>query len=290
MNAAAPLTAFVLAGGGSLGAVEVGMLEALVEAGVRADLVVGSSAGALNGAFFAGQPDAAGVRALREIWLAIRARDVFPFSPLGGLLGALALRDHMVDPGGLRRLLERHMRFARIEDAAVPLHVVATDLLDGRQVLLSSGPVVPALLASAAIPGVFPPVRIGGAHLVDGGIASNTPVAAAVELGAERLVVLPTGFSCEMKRPPPSALAMALHGVNLIIARQLVVDIERFADRTQIRVVPPLCPLAVQPFDFSAAGELIARSARSTRDWLRGGGLERGGVPHELPAHAHEVI
>jgi NTE family protein len=266
------------------------MLAALVEAGVRADLVVGSSAGALNGAFFAGQPDAAGVRALREIWLAIRARHVFPFSPLGGLLGVLALRDHLVDPGGLRRLLERHMRFARLEQAALPLHVVATDLLTGRQVVLSSGPAVPPLLASAAIPGVFPPVRIGGAHLVDGGIASNTPIGAAIELGAERLVVLPTGFSCEMKRPPPSALAMALHGVNLIIARQLAVDIERFGDRTQIRVIPPLCPLSVQPFDFSAAAELIERAAASTRHWLGRGGLERSGVPHELLPHAHDVI
>ena len=290
MSGTAPRTAFVLAGGGSLGAVEVGMLEALVEAGVRADLVVGASAGALNGAFFAGRPDAEGVRALREIWLSIRARHVFPFSPVGSLLGVLALRDHIVDPGPLRRLLETHLAYRLLEDAPLPMHVVATDLLSGRQVLLSRGPTVLSVLASAAIPGVFPPVRLGGAHLFDGGIASNTPIAAALELGAERVIVLPTGFSCEMKRPPPSALAMALHGVNLIIARQLVVDIERFADRTQIRVVPPLCPLRVQPFDFSAARELIGRARDGTRDWLRGGGLERGGVPHELPPHAHDVI
>ena len=98
MSTASPRTAFVLAGGGSLGAVEVGMLEALVEARVRADLVVGSSAGAVNGAFFAGRPDAEGVRALGAIWKGLRARDVFPFSPLGSLLGVFALRDHLVDP------------------------------------------------------------------------------------------------------------------------------------------------------------------------------------------------
>ena len=93
-----------------------------------------------------------------------------------------------------------------------------------------------------------------------------------------------------MKRPPASALAMALHGVNLIIARQLVVDVERFMDRTQIRVVPPLCPLATQPFDFSDAATLIARAAATTRDWLRSGGLDHSGVPHELPPHTHEVL
>ncbi len=290
MSPSAPRTAFVLAGGGSLGAVEVGMLEALVEADVRADLVVGSSAGALNGAFFAGRPDAAGVRALGEIWRSLRARDVFPFSPLGSLLGVLAVRDHIVDPGPLRRLLEKHLRFRALEDAVVPLHVVATDVLKGTQVVLSRGPVVPAVLASAAIPGVFPPVRIGHEHLFDGGIASNTPIAAALELGAERIIVLPTGFSCEMIRPPPSALAMALHGVNLIIARQLVVDIERFSDRTQIRVIPPLCPLATQPFDFSYASTLIERAAATTRDWLARGGLDRSGTPYELPPHAHDLI
>jgi NTE family protein len=290
MSAPAPRTAFVLAGGGSLGAVEVGMLEALVEAGVRADLVVGASAGALNGAFFAGRPDASGVRALREIWLGLRGRDVFPFSPLGSLLGVLALRDHIIDPTPLRRLLEKHLRIRAIEDAVIPLHVVATDVLTGSQIVLSHGPIVPAVLASAAIPGVFPPVRIAGEYLFDGGIASNTPISAALELGAERVIVLPTGFSCEMKRPPPSALAMALHGVNLIIARQLVVDIERFTDRTQIRVIPPLCPLATQPFDFSDASKLIERAAANTRDWLHGGGLEQAGVPHELPPHAHDVI
>jgi len=290
MSAAAPRTAFVLAGGGSLGAVEVGMLEALVAAGVQADLVVGSSAGAVNGAFFAGRPDAAGIRALRAVWEGLRARDVFPFSPLGSLLGVLSLRDHIVDPGPLARLLRRHLAYRVLEDARVPVHVIATDVLTGREVVLSRGPAAPAVLASAAIPGVFPPVRIGDAHLFDGGIASNTPIAAAIELGAERIVVLPTGYSCEMKRPPASALAMALHGLNLMIARQLVVDVERFMDRTQIRVVPPLCPLSTQPFDFSDARALIERASATTRDWLRRGGLEHTGIPLELPPHTHEVI
>lgn len=290
MSASAPRTAFVLAGGGSLGAVEVGMLEALVEADVRADLVVGASVGAVNAAYFAGRPDVAGVRTLSEIWRRLRGRDVFPFSPLGGLLGVLSMRDHLVDPGPLRRLLERHLEHEALEQAEVPLHVVATDVLTGLEVVISRGPAVPAVLASAAIPGVFPAVQIGGQYLFDGGVASNTPIAAALELGAERIIVLPTGYTCEMKSPPSSALAMALHGLNLMIARQLVVDVARFADRTQIRVIPPLCPLAIQPFDFSDADEMIARASATTRQWLQRGGLDRLGVPNELPPHTHVVI
>jgi NTE family protein len=269
----APRTAFVLAGGGSLGAVEVGMLEALAETRVRPDFVVGSSAGAINAAFFAGRPNLDGVRALRTIWAGLRARDVFPFSPIGGLLGALALRDHMVEPGPLRR--DRALPpYGSLRDARCPCTVAAR--ADRAQVVFSRGRAVPAVMASAAIPGVFPPVRIERESYFDGSVANNTPVSAALALGAERIIVLPTGYSCEMKQPPSSALAMALHGVNLLIARQLVIDVERFMDQTQIRVVPPLCPVSTHPFDFSNAAELMDRALASTRAWLARGGRSQG--------------
>jgi len=290
MSGGAPRTAFVLAGGGSLGAVEVGMLLALAERGVRADLVVGSSAGAVNATYFAGRPSVEGVRALRAIWKGLRARDVFPFSPVGGLLGALSLRDHLVDPGPFRRLVAENMPYRLLEQAQIPVHVVATNVLTGREALLSKGPSVQAVLASAAIPGIFPPVSLDGTPYFDGSVAANTPVAAAVELGAERIVVLPTGYSCEMRSAPGSAIGMALHGVNILVARQLVVDVERLMDRTQIRVIPPLCPLSTHPFDFSNAAELIDRAAAATRAWLDRGGLDHSGIPSELPPHTHEVI
>ena len=290
MSGSEPRTAFVLAGGGSLGAVEVGMLLALTEAHVRPDFVVGSSAGAVNATYFAGRPDLDGVRALADIWVGLRSRDVFPFSPIGGLLGALALRDHMVEPGPFQRLLSRHLPYENLEDAELPVTVVAAEVLTGREALLSKGSAVPAVLASAAIPGVFPPVKIDGTYYFDGSVASNTPVSAALELGAERIVVLPTGYSCEMGQIPKSALAMALHGVNILVARQLVVDVERFMDHALIRVVPPLCPVGTVPFDFSAASDLIARAAKTTRAWLDRGGLDHTGIPFELPPHTHEVI
>ncbi len=286
----APRMAFVLAGGGSLGAVEVGMLQALCEAGIRPDFVVGSSAGALNAAFFAGQPDLEGVGELRKIWKGLHTYDVFPFSPFAGLMGALALSDHLIDPRRLERLISRSLPYDRLEDAALPVHVVAANVMTGGETVFSRGRAVPAVMASAAIPGVFPPVKIGGEVYIDGSVANNTPLSAARELGAESIVVLPTGYSCEMKRPPTSALAMALHGVNLLIARQLVIDVERFMDQTQIRVVPPLCPVSTHPFDFSNATELMDRALVSTRAWLARGGLDHKGIPFELPAHKHEVI
>ncbi|HET9976162.1 MAG TPA: patatin-like phospholipase family protein [Burkholderiaceae bacterium] len=278
-------TALVLAGGGSFGAVQVGMLRALVAHGVAPDLVVGSSVGAINGAYFAGAPNAAGVDRLETLWRNLRRSEVFPI----GWRGALALirRGFAVDPSGLRGLVEHHLPYRAIDEAALPLHLVATDLLAGGTVRLSSGPVVDAVLASCAIPAVFPPVRIGGAFLIDGAVACNTPISVAVELGARRLIVLPTGFACSLAAPPRGALAGALHAITLMIAHQLVMELERYRDQADILTVPPLCPLEVSPYDFSRAGELIERAATQTRRWLDRGGLTRERVPQALRAHGH---
>lgn len=281
-------TAFVLAGGGSLGAVEVGMLRALAAAGVRPDLIVGASAGAINGAHFAGDPSVAGVAKLEQIWRHVNRRDVMPLG-WRDLLRIALHRDYMVDPSGLRRLLERHLGYRRLEDAALPVHVVATDRLLGTEVVISSGPVVDAVRASTAIPGVFPPVTIDGRELIDGGVANNTPISTAIRLGARRLVVLPTGFACALKRVPTSAIAQALHALSLLVARQLVHDIERYRGVAALHVVPPLCPVDSSPYDYSACGALIDRAADTTREWLARGGLERSdaGVPHEMTEHSH---
>jgi NTE family protein len=284
---AAPKTAFVLAGGGSLGAVEVGMLRTLAAAGLRPDFIVGASAGAINGAHFAADPSPAGVARLEQVWRNITRRDVMPLG-LRDLLRIAWRRDHMVDPSGLRRLLEKHLAYRRLEDAAVPVHVVATDRALGSEVLLSAGPVVDAVLASTAIPGVFPPVRIDGRELIDGGVANNTPISSALRLGARRIVVLPTGFACALKRAPSSAIGQALHALSLLVARQLVHDIERYRGDVALHVVPPLCPVDSSPYDYSACGALIDRAARTTQEWIDRGGLERSeGVPHEMVEHTH---
>ncbi|MGF6638263.1 NTE family protein [Paraburkholderia sp. Clong3] len=281
------LTAFVFAGGGSLGAIEVGMLRELIERGERPGLVVGASAGAINAAYFAGRPDRDGVAMLEALWCTIRRQDIMPLSMLGLLAMILRSRAHLVEANALRRLLEKHLSYERIEQATLALHIVATDMLAGHEIVLSSGPVVNAVLASAAIPGVFPPVRIDGVALVDGGVANNTPVSVAVALGATRIIVLPAGFACALHAPPGSAIAQAMHALTLVIARQLVRDLEFYSARAQIYVVPPLCPLDVSPYDYSQCARLIERAAQKTRAWLGEGGLERVFIPDELRDHAH---
>ena len=279
-------TAFVLAGGGSFGAVQVGMLRELVDYGVAADFVVGSSVGAVNAAYFAGAPDADGIARLEAIWLGLTRSDIFPLT-WRSMTGLVGRRDSVVDPSSLRAVLERHLQYEKLEQARMPVHVVATDLLGGGTVRLSSGPAVEAVLASCAIPAAFPPVRTGGRYLVDGAVASNTPISAAVELGATRVVVLPTGFACTLERPPAGAIACALQAIALLTAHQLVAEIEQFRSRVEVVTVPPLCPLAVSPYDFSHAADLIGRSADQTRRWLEGGGLARNRVPGALRAHTH---
>lgn len=280
-------TAFVFAGGGSLGAVEVGMLKALVAADIRADLVTGASAGAINAAYFAALPEVSGVAALERIWRGLHTANVFPVSPWRSLLSLAGRAPSLVDPTALREVLEAHLPYRRLEETMIVCHLVATDVREGTEVGLAAGPAVDALMASAAIPGVFPPVTIDGRLLIDGGVAANTPIASAVSLGATRIIVLPTGFSCALTDATLHPLALAVHALNLMIARQLRSDVEHFRDRCRIVVVPPLCPVEVTPYDFSAAGELIDRAYVSTRAWLAGGGLAVEDVPHELVPHTH---
>ena len=276
----------MLAGGGSFGAVQVGMLRELVAADVRPDFVVGCSVGAINGVHFAAAPDAAGVERLEQIWRRLRRHDIFPFS-FRAVLAAVMHRAHLIDPGALRALLERHLPCKELQDSTIPVHVVATSLLAGSAVCFSHGPAIPAILASAAIPAAFPPVRIGDADYIDGGVASNTPVETARALGATKVVVLPGGFTCALAAPPSGAVASAMHALNLMIARQMMSDIERIGDRIEIAVVPPLCPLDVSPYDFTRAGELIDRAAASTKQWIGEGGLARRQIPHQLRIHTH---
>lgn len=277
-------TAFVLAGGGSFGAVQVGMLRELLAHGVAPDLVVGSSVGAINGAHLAGSPTAEGVARLEAIWRGLRRHDVFPVT-LRSLVGLIGRRNYVVDPRGIRQLLEENLPYERLEQAALPLHVVATDVLGGAVVRLSSGSAIEAVLASCAIPAAFPPVRVGERYLMDGAVASNTPIRVAMELGATRLIVLPTGYACALDAPPRSAIGTMLHAITLLTAHQLVTELERYSAEADIITVPPLCPLAVSPYDFSQAGELIERAATQTRRWLEKGGLEKHRIPGALRPH-----
>lgn len=261
-------TAFVLSGGASLGAIHVGMLLALADEGERPDLIVGTSVGAVNGGWIAARPDREGILGLADLWRSLSRKDIFPTHPIAGAMGILGRRSHLVPNVGLRRLLAEKLAFARLEDAPIPLHVVATDVISGGDVLLSSGNAVDAIAASAAIPGVFPPVRVDGRDLMDGGVVNNTPVSHAVALGADRIWVLPTGYSCALPASPKTAVNMALHAMTLALNHRLALDVERFERAVDLRVIRPLCPVAISGADFSHGATLIERSHAATRDWL----------------------
>jgi len=281
--------AFVLSGGASLGAIQVGMLRALYERRIVPDLIVATSVGAVNGAFIASRPATpATADALGNVWRTIHRTEVFPPSLVSGLLGFLGRRNSLIPSSGLRRLLETHVEFRRLGEARIPLHVIAVDLKSGREQRLSEGDTTQVVLASAAIPALFPPVPWDGAELIDGGVANNTPISHALELGATEIYVLPTGYACALRAAPRSALGMGLHALSLLIQQRLIMEIAALENRARLVVLPPPCPLAVSPADFSHAEELLTRALHAARAFLEGAGSQASAVPpvmRELHAH-----
>ena len=268
-----PSTAFVLSGGASLGALQVGMLRALYEQGVAADLLVGTSVGALNAAFVASRaPTPATANELARVWRGLQREDIFPVS-LRTLVGGLCRqRDHLVPDSELRRLMGRYIEFDDLAEAAVPLHLVAFDVIEGREVLVSDGPALDAIAAAAAIPGVFPPVSIGGRRLIDGGVVNNTPISHAVELGAERIYVLPTQQPGRpLGRAPRGALDAAIYGLGLLVDGKLEADIARYSSEVELIVLPAPNPHGVQPTDFEHSSRLIGQAHTACRALLARG-------------------
>lgn len=282
------VTAFVLSGGGSLGAVQVGMLQALAVHGVRPDVLIGTSAGALNAAYVAGHgfgSDA--LSRLEGVWRGLRRRDVFPLSPVRAASAFARSAPSLCSSTPLQQLIDRHLAFDRLESAITPVHLVATDIRSGEEVLLSAGDATAAVLASSAIPGVFRSVEIGGRDLVDGGIANNAAVSQAVALGADRVYVLPSGYACALDRPPSSAVGSVLQALTLLIEQRLILEVAHYAGVVDLRVLPPLCPLAVSSTDFGHAGELIDRSRAATETWLDTDGGRRIDPERFLSLHTH---
>lgn len=280
------ITAFVLAGGGSLGAVQAGMMVELIAAGHIPDLIVGVSAGALNGAFLALDPSRDTVERMADLWARMTTREVLGLS-WRSLLGICGLRDHVASPHGLKSLLQQELRYRRFSEAALPLHIVCADLVTGEEVVISNGDVCTAVLASTAIPGVFPPVPYEGRMLIDGAVSSGTPISVAAACGATRIIVLPCGFACAQNSVPKWAIGRAMHAITLLGAGQLRRDYARYSTSVVMRIAPPLCPLSQSAFDYSNGASLVARGRASTRAWIDAGGLDCGDFPHQLSIHSH---
>ena len=223
---------------------------------------------------------------METIWHGLTRQDVFPIT-WRTLLGFIRRRDFLIPHDGIQKLIDDHLPYRNIEDARVPLHIVTTDLVSGDSVVLSEGPADQAIVASTAIPGAFAPVRYKNFYLADGAISSNTPVRVAVAKGARRLIILPTGYACATHTPPPGAVASALHALTLLIARQLVAELEGLGPGIEYFVVPPLCPLVGSPYDFSRTADHISSAIASTNAWLAQNGLRRSGIPDEMRPHSH---
>lgn len=199
-------TAWIFTGGASFGAVQVGAAHALLSRGIRPDLMIGTSIGAMNAAYLASDPSPDGARGLRDLWLGLRRSEILPLRASTLLRGLLRLDNHLVDTGRLGRWLRRLLPYELIEDAATRLAITATDLSTAESVVLRRGDVVPALLASSAIPGIFPPVRVGNRWLVDGWFLANAPLAWAAAEGFDTVYVLRCGGVEPYRRTRPRRL------------------------------------------------------------------------------------
>ena len=262
-----PRTAFVLSGGASLGALQVGMLEALYEQGIAPDFLVGTSVGALNAAFVASRPQSPQTaRELGRVWRDLQRQDVFPVSLSALVGGVCGRRDHLVPDRELRRLIRRYVEFDDLADAPIPLHLIAFDLLEGRELRLSEGPAVDAVAASAAIPGIFPPVAIGERRLIDGGVINNTTISHAVE----RIYVLPTQAPYDRSaRVLTCALDAAIHGVHLLVCCRLEADVARYSVEAELIMLPAPHAGCVQPTSFEHSHRLITDAHAAARTALQ---------------------
>jgi NTE family protein len=250
-----PRVAFVLSGGGNQGVAQVGMLRALIERGVLPDVVVGTSAGALNGCAVAYSPTIGGVARLANTWIDLTTADVFPNGRLARAWNIVRRGTHLFDSSGLEALIQRSTPAGSFSDLAVPLRVVATDFDSGEEVVLASGPLPPALLASAALPGVFPIVHHDGRRLVDGGVVNTVPLWHALSGPVDRVYVMNVTGSVTDRAPrSPLDVVMAsfAHSRNQRFELEL-----RHAGR-DVEVVQLPRPRDTRDlFDFSGAEALI---------------------------------
>jgi NTE family protein len=261
-------TAFVLAGGGSRGAVQVGMLLELVRRGIRADRVFGASVGAINGAAYAGDPTPEGIAHMADVWRGIRGGDIFPKGPLDGPWAYFQKRQSVHANTGLRKIIEAGVRFENLEDAQIPVEVVTTSLTDGRERWITRGPAVEAILASSAIPTMFPPVTVDGDVLVDGGVVNNVPISRALTSGCDRIYVLLCGPLHYHPRAPGRPVEALLTAFFVAIHARFVRELASLPHGVEVIVFSGGGEPSGQYRDFSATPALIEEGRTEVADVL----------------------
>lgn len=254
-NTEAPVTAFVLSGGGNQGVSQVGMLRALIERGHVPDVVVGTSVGALNGSVIAASPTIASVDHLERVWKRLKGDEVFPGNTLRRAWNLLKRDDHLIPSDGLQALIADAVSAASFSDLQVPLRVVAVDLITGDEHVIMRGPLAPALLASAALPGIFPPVEFNGHTLVDGAVVNLVPISHALAGPIDRIFVLDVSDPIS-DRPIRSPLDVAVRAFAISRDQRFELELQWVPREVEVIVLPP--PVDDRGFlDFSDAPRLI---------------------------------
>jgi NTE family protein len=261
--------AFVLGGGGGpLGAHEVGMLHALLERAIVPDLVLGTSVGAINGAAIAGDPSPHGVQRLADLWADIGRRGVFGGSLVRRAATLARTRTHLHGNEALRARLAAAFGDARIEDLAVAFQCVAASIERASEHWFADGPLVDAVLASAAVPGILPPVMIGAEHFIDGGIVNSIPVSRAVTLGARRIFVLHVGRLDRPLEPPRWPWEVGLVAFEVARRHRFLGDLAALPDDVDVHVLPtgqqdPPRYTDISQFRYRDTSQIRARIARA---------------------------
>lgn len=275
--------AFVLGGGGVRGAVQIGMLRALLESGIRPDLIVGTSIGAINGALVASDPRPAVVERLLDAWTSPEASAVYGDSLFAQFTRLVRTKTHLNSPAPLRRLLERALGAdTRFEDLLVRLRVVAASIERAAEQVFDSGPLIDAVLASASVPGLLPPTRIGDEHFIDGGIVNSIPIAHAVEVGARTVFVLQVGRVEAPLEAPQTAVDTARVAFEVARRHRYARDIATIPEGVTLHVLPSGEPgsddslLSYRRMD-TVRGR-IDRAYEASREFLFASGLVPGGA------------
>jgi NTE family protein len=228
--------AFVLGGGGLLGAHEVGMLAALSEAGIEPDVVLGTSIGAVNGALYAADPGPGGIERLRALW---RDSEVlWSGGTLQRLMTLARTRTYLQPFGELRDRLAGVLPVERVEELAVRFQCVAASIERAAEHWFTEGPLAEVVLASCAVPGVLPPVRVGGEHYIDGGIVNSIPVNRAVRLGARTIYVLQVGRTEQQLKPPRWPWEVGLVAFEVARRHRFADDLHSLPDGVDLHVLP----------------------------------------------------
>ncbi len=228
----------MLSGGGNLGVSQVGMLRALIERGILPDAVVGTSVGALNGAVIATTPTLDGVDRLTDVWCSLRTGEIFPGGKLARAWNVLSRDDHLFGNEGLQAIIERAAPAPAFEQTVVPLRVMATDLHTAEEVVFAAGSVAAALLASCALPGIYPPVEHDGRTLIDGAVTNAVPISHALAGRVERIFVLDVSGGGPAERPIRSPLDVAVRAFNISRNQRFELEMRSIPENVDVIVLP----------------------------------------------------